>query len=59
MLAKYLVNNIKVSTFAPAIERDAAIKDNESKNFRRNLEVIGKSHYLCATFRKSESEEVL
>ena len=43
----------KVSTFAPAIERDAVIKDNENKNFQENLEGIKKKHYLCTTFSKN------
>ena len=41
-LGKHLVGNEKVSTFAPAIERDAVIKDNENKNFQENLEGMRK-----------------
>ena len=40
-------------TFAPAIERDAVIKDNENKNFQENLEGMRKKHYLCTTFSKN------
>ena len=48
-----MVGKRKVSTFAPAIERDAVIKDNENKNFQENLEGMREKHYLCTTFSKN------
>ena len=74
-MQKHLEGREKVSTFAPAIERDGGWSGNErkfrmrpvrlgspsetrrrsrkkKKNFRKNLEVKIKKHYLCATFSK-------